>query len=203
MLSIIDSNDIAQYAKRFTFKANDGTTHSLLEIIYPVGVYYWSSDNTTPKDLFGFGEWLQIKDKFVLAMGDKFRTINETGGSFKIEADKLPTHIHNMKISSGGMDKHSSGKFISINNTSYGYHREGVFTLTQTGIKSKYEPGTRLNPDAWLGRRKDTWGELVQVCMNIEHSHTFDVDLKDDNKNFPNKDYIQPYITAYCWKRIA
>ena len=41
------------------------------------------------------------------------------------------------------------------------------------------------------------------IQMNIQHSHTFDVSLKDDNNNFPNKDYIQPYITAYCWKRTA
>lgn len=198
MPSIIDGNDIAQYVKRFTFKANDGTTHSLLEIIYPVGVYYWSSDNTTPKDLFGFGEWLQIKDKFVLAMGDKFRTINETGGSFKIEADKLPTHIHNMKISSGGMDKHNTGTFPVLD-----CRKE----LGEQYIQNLFDGDVFKHGDIKQYKsnvdRKNFNSCYTQVTMNIEHTHTFNVDLKDDNKNFPNKDYIQPYITAYCWKRTA
>ena len=190
MLSIIDSNDIAQYAKRFTFKANDGTTHSLLEIIYPVGVYYWSSNDITPKVLFGFGEWVQIKDRFILAMGDKFKTINETGGSFKIEADKLPTHIHNMKVSSGGMNKNKTGYFTASANGYEGSRVDGtVFKVKQQRVATNTHQGS--------GHAFD----LIE--MNIEHSHTFDVDLKDDNKNFPNKDYIQPYITAYCWKRTA
>ena len=75
-----------------------------MEIIYPVGVYYWSSDSTSPKELFGFGEWDQIKDRFILAIGDKFKTVNETGCSFKIEADKIPSHIHNIEINSDEVD---------------------------------------------------------------------------------------------------
>lgn len=185
MLSIIDSNDIADYAKRFTFKANDGTTHSLLEIIYPIGVYYWSNDSTSPDKLFGFGTWLQIKDRFVLAMGDKFNTINETGGSFQISADKLPTHIHNMKISSGGMNKHSTGYFGAYDG---GVDGE-VFKIKQAHVNDTTHSGHSV--------------KFNIVEMNIEHSHTFDIDLKDDGKNFPNKDYVQPYITAYCWKRTA
>ena len=187
---MIDRNDIANYAKRFTFVSNDGTVHSLLEIIYPVGVYYWSSDSTSPKELFGFGEWLQIKDRFILAIGDKFKTVNETGGSFKIEADKIPSHIHNMKVSSGEMNRNSTGYFTTSCPDYEGASIDGtVFKVKQHDVASNTHKGS--------GHKYDI------IEMNIQHSHTFDVALKDDNNNFPNKDYIQPYITAYCWKRIA
>ena len=161
-----------------------------MEIIYPVGVYYWSSDNTSPKELFGFGEWLQIKDRFILAIGDKFKTVNEFGGSFKIEADKLPSHIHNMKVSSGGMDRNSYGYFTAICPDSKNCSIDGtVFKVKHHNVTSNTHKGS--------GHKFDI------IEMNIQHSHAFDVSLKDDNNNFPNKDYIQPYITAYCWKRIA
>ena len=191
---MIDRNDIANYAKRFTFVSNDGTVHSLLEIIYPVGVYYWSSDSTSPKELFGFGDWDQIKDRFILAMGDKFKTINEMGGSFKIEADKLPSHIHNIKAKIGEMDRNSTGYFSASCPGYTGYDNGNsidgtVFKVRQHDIESNTHQGS--------GHKFDS------IEMNIQHTHKFDIDLKDDNNNFPNKDYIQPYITAYCWKRTA
>lgn len=187
---MIDRNDISNYAKRFTFISKDGTTHSLLEIIYPVGIYYWSSDSTSPKELFGFGEWIQIKDRFILAVGDNFKTVNETGGSFKIEADKLPSHIHNMKISSGEMDRNSTGYFTASCDGYGGGRVDGtVFKSIQHAVASNTHQGS--------GHKFD----IIQ--MNIQHSHTFKADLEDDSNNFPNKDYIQPYITAYCWKRTA
>ena len=161
-----------------------------MEIIYPVGIYYWSSDSTSPKELFGFGEWLQIKDRFILAIRDKFKTVNEFGGSFKIEADKIPSHIHIMKVSSGGMDRNSHGYFTASCNEYEGSRVDGtVFRLMQHDVASNTHQGS--------GHKFDI------IEMNIQHSHTFDVSLKDDNNNFPNKDYIQPYITAYCWKRTA
>lgn len=50
----------------------------LLDIIHPVGCYYWSSNNTNPGTLFG-GTWTQVKDKFILAAGDTY-TAGTTGG---------------------------------------------------------------------------------------------------------------------------
>lgn len=48
--------------------------------IYPVGSVYISLNNTNPKTLFG-GTWEQIKDKFLLSIGDTYKTVNSTGGS--------------------------------------------------------------------------------------------------------------------------
>ena len=38
----------------------------IVDLVYPVGSYYWSSNATSPSTLFG-GTWEQVKDRFVLA----------------------------------------------------------------------------------------------------------------------------------------
>ena len=38
---------------------------------HPVGSYYFSAEATDPSILFG-GEWLRIKDRFILAAGDTY-----------------------------------------------------------------------------------------------------------------------------------
>ena len=45
---------------------------------YPVGSIYMSLDSTSPENLFG-GVWEQIKDTFLLAIGDKYLE-NTRGG---------------------------------------------------------------------------------------------------------------------------
>lgn len=49
---------------------------------HPVGSYYFSAEATDPSILFG-GEWLRIKDRFILAAGDTY-TVGETGGEAEV-----------------------------------------------------------------------------------------------------------------------
>lgn len=69
--------------------------NALLNFVYPVGSLYWSSKSTNPSTLFG-GTWTQIKDKFVLACGDTYKTTGATGGnaSIKLTVANLPSHNH-------------------------------------------------------------------------------------------------------------
>lgn len=62
---------------------------------HPVGSYYWSSENTNPETLFG-GTWVQIKDKFILALGDTYTTVGATGGNTTttLSVNNLPSHSH-------------------------------------------------------------------------------------------------------------
>lgn len=54
--------------------------NSILEKIYPIGSVYISTVYANPKNLFGFGEWEQIKDRFLLSGGDTYQA-GTTGGS--------------------------------------------------------------------------------------------------------------------------
>lgn len=70
---------------------------------HPVGSYYWSSDATSPEDLFG-GEWEAVKDKFILAAGDSY-TAGQTGGEAEhiLTVDEMPGHSHNVVSSSDSL----------------------------------------------------------------------------------------------------
>lgn len=70
------------------------TPATLLDYVYPVGSYYWSSNSTNPSTIFG-GTWEQIKDKFVLAAGDSY-AVNTTGGEARhtLSESEMPSHNH-------------------------------------------------------------------------------------------------------------
>lgn len=67
---------------------------NLVDLVYPVGSYYWSSNSTSPSTLFG-GTWTQVKDRFVLAAGDSY-SVNATGGekTHTLTINEMPGHDH-------------------------------------------------------------------------------------------------------------
>ena len=78
----------------------------LLNLVYPVGSIYWSSNNTNPGTLFG-GTWTQIKDKFILAAGDSY-TNGATGGAATVTltVNNMPSHTHSF-TPSGTVGSHT------------------------------------------------------------------------------------------------
>lgn len=83
---------------------------ALLLMAHPVGSLYWSSDPTSPADIFG-GEWTQITDTFILAAGT--RENGTTGGaeSVTLTVDQLPAHAHSARVilPSGESDAEGTG----------------------------------------------------------------------------------------------
>lgn len=74
---------------------NDASSTKLVDMIYPVGSIYMTTDATfDPSATFG-GTWTQIKDVFLLASGDTY-TSGDTGGSatHTLTANEIPSHTH-------------------------------------------------------------------------------------------------------------
>ena len=71
------------------------TTSSIVDLIYPVGSYYWSSQSTDPGTLFGIGTWTQITNKFVFAAGGSYAS-GDTGGEamHQLTISEMPKHTH-------------------------------------------------------------------------------------------------------------
>ena len=69
-----------------------------LQIVYPVGSIYMSMAETSPRILFGFGTWEQIKDTFLLTAGDTYN-VGSTGGEavHALTIDEMPAHTHAFK----------------------------------------------------------------------------------------------------------
>lgn len=78
----------------------------LLNLVYPVGSIYLSSNNTNPGTLFG-GTWIQIKDRFILTAGDYYSN-GATGGasSVTLTVSNMPSHSHSF-TPSGTVGSHT------------------------------------------------------------------------------------------------
>ena len=94
---------------------------TLLNFCYPIGSLYWSSKSTNPASLFG-GTWVQIKDRFVLACGDTYKTVGATGGasSVTLSVSNMPSHSHSF-TPSGTVSSHAHG----LNNHTHGFTPSG------------------------------------------------------------------------------
>lgn len=92
--------------------------NSIFDSIYPIGAIYISTNNIDPSQLFGIGEWEQIKDTFLLAAGDTY-TMGSTGGEAEhtLSIQEMPSHLHN--ISSTLMWANQTGNVQGGTNTYY------------------------------------------------------------------------------------
>lgn len=76
-------------------------SQEILNIIYPVGSVYMSTNSTNPSTLFG-GTWEQIKDRFLLACGSTYSngstggraTHTHSTGNHTLTVDEMPSHNH-------------------------------------------------------------------------------------------------------------
>ena len=68
----------------------------LISLIYPIGAIYISASNVSPSQLFG-GVWEQIKDVFLLGVGDTY-SAGSTGGeaTHTLTVDEMPSHNHSL-----------------------------------------------------------------------------------------------------------
>lgn len=112
----------------------------ILNVVYPVGSLYWSVNPTNPSSLFG-GSWEQIKDKFVLAVGDTYK-IGSSGGeaTHVLTVNEMPSHNHAQREVSA--DKNIN---VHVNN-----HKAGRTTGT-----------------TWLNHDCDGWVTNKQVVETI------------------------------------
>ena len=84
------------YAGNLYIQHQDGTSTSIIDLIYPVGSIYMSVNSADPGTLFG-GTWQQIKDRFLLSAGDTYAAGN-TGGSADAVVVK---HLHQPSTGDG------------------------------------------------------------------------------------------------------
>ena len=64
------------------------------ETQHPIGSIYITTNNINPSSIFG-GTWEQLKDRFLLACGDKYNP-GTTGGEAEhtLSIDEMPSHYH-------------------------------------------------------------------------------------------------------------
>lgn len=124
------------------------TMSSVLNAVYPVGAIYLSVNSTSPATLFG-GTWEQIKDKFLLGVGDTYTTVGNTGGAASqsytpegtvdnhtLTTAELPSHTHGLNGHVHSIPAHNH----SLNSHKHSYSKSNTPTngpsTTNTGSET-------------------------------------------------------------------
>lgn len=201
------------------------TTSALVDLFYPVGSYYETSDTTFDPNVAWGGTWVEdTKGRATVAKADSgtFATLGGTGGSetVTISSANLPTHTHTY-------DKASTTTGAATGNT-------GSTTLTTNQIPAHYHTAGRY--DGYIIENKiatDGGGGNSNNCITVNtgsttsssristnntgggqgHTHTLNShthsitnsSTNSGNGGFANTamNNLQPYIVVKRWHRTA
>lgn len=166
---------------------------TIIDTIYPVGSYFWSSEDKDPSTFLG-GTWEQVKDKFVLAAGDTYAA-GSTGGeaAHTLIASEMPSHSHVYSNATGvqghqltvnEMPRHTHGIHWVGSTPPQGGGSDSNFGVTQVAVGNQQSGATGGNGSHNHGLSK-------------ANANTTNTGSGASHNNMP------PYITAYCWHRTA
>lgn len=164
---------------------------SIVNTIYPVGSIYISTLATNPASYLGVGTWEAWGNGRVIvgvnSNDSDFNTVEKTGGAKSnsytpngsvgnhvLTTLELPAHNHGGKIM---VESDLKASMQVINNFGIASGGDSVIGVDYTGTA-----GSRMDPP--------------NVGGNNGHNHPF----TGSAANIPT---LQPYITAYIWKRTA
>ena len=148
---------------------------SILDLIYPVGSIYMSTNNVSPQTFFG-GVWQPIEDTFLLSAGQTY-TAGDTGGEAEhlLISDEIPAHTHGRK-SLTGQWRSKKARFPGSS------ERSGIITEWEANQSTYWNSsgGTDTNTVGWK--------------IDASHEHTsFGGGLAHNN--------MPPYLVVYMWER--
>ena len=174
---------------------------NVTDTIYPIGSLYWSSKDTDPSTLFG-GTWVQIKDRFVLACGDTYKTVGATGGanSVTLSVSNMPSHTHSF-TPSGSVSSSFSGVNHTIltggADTGSGFFKSS--TNTTAGTKLRWTYGTDGSWDTSSLSDSVSWKDAGSVSSSFK-GYEGTTSPEGSGTSFS---ILPPYVVKYCWERTA
>lgn len=165
---------------------------NILQLIYPIGAIYMSTNNTLPAALVSFGTWTQIKDVFLLAAGDIY-TAGDTGGQATItytpagsngatalSIAQMPSHYHYI-VRNANSQGSSTASQLSADNYISAYATAAKTDLTYSLRHHNSAPNV---------------GRSSSQGSGSTHNHTW-TGTQATLNNMP------PYKVVYAWERTA
>lgn len=156
-----------------------------INVIYPVGALFFSTNSTSPELFFEGTQWKQIKDTFLLACGDKYKNSTIGGNSeITLKEENIPKH------------EHSIPKLTGSTNLA-GSH-------THTGRYARYgNSGSNLVLRR-ISNEDDYRGEDIVTNSSGNHKHTVTTEESSTGSVGEGKPFsIMPrYFTIFVWERI-
>ena len=203
---VLSSNNYIIYA--------DGK--NVTDTIYPVGSLYWSSKSTNPSSLFG-GTWVQIKDRFVLACGDTYKTVGATGGasSVTLSVSNMPSHTHSFSGSgrTGGMSGNATGNFqsvirgVNVTATWLSGESSSIVDNSKTWTSGCFSRGRSFSsygPNFYTPDHVNPNSNAASIHIDVSHTHSFSYSgTTGSNGSGTSFSILPPYVVKYCWERTA
>jgi hypothetical protein len=131
----------------FTGKVTVGS-RSLLDLIYPVGSVYMSTNDVSPQTFFG-GTWERLQNRFLIGAGDTYGA-GAMGGyaTHTLTLDELPSHRHD-RITYAGNSYWNVGDNSGLGGTQTEeniktYNASGTTTATSASIWATNKVGGGL-----------------------------------------------------------
>lgn len=151
----------------------------ILELVYPVGSIYRSTVNNSPATFLG-GEWVQIKDKFLMSESTSY-TAGSTGGAKEV------TLVRSDLPNVTGSTPSGEGAHGHIVYCEWGGTHDLVYNSTYYQFAGT-SAVTRGNVDV-----------IVKYTSNT-HKHGFYINGNQTQTNIP---LVPSYYAVYTWKRIS
>ena len=209
--AINDSNKSHLATNKAIYNYFESRIDDIITTIYPIGsIYINVSNSENPSTFLGIGVWSRI------GAGRTLMTTSSTytAGSFSdsstrtMTADNIPSHTHTGSTNSTGAHTHSRGSWnITGSVTSNVLGRHSSDTSTDGAL---YKTN-----GSWSGKDHHG-GACIQLTMNANWvsdwgqcassgSHTHTGSSSDDKTNASPTSFsiVQPYISAFIWRRTA
>lgn len=159
----------------------------LVDLIYPVGSIFMSTNNVNPGTYLG-GTWEQIQNRFLLAAGSSY-TAGSTGGSATVT---LTANQSGLRAHGHGATYSGANFFIRHGNTS------GTATVA-AGTNTSVTDGAYS--ETWSGGYDATdyshKPDKVQIGGTVTVNNNTAQNASEAHNNMP------PYLVVYMWKRTA
>lgn len=155
-----------------------GSTRKIIDLIYPVGSVYISTNDVNPEALFG-GSWERIQGRFLLAAGNGY-SLGATGGE--------ATHI----LTQNEIPNYTIPQTSLIGTMNGGDTRLGPTNSWVSGIVR--DNGGQFGYST--AREGGNWNGYGNITIDATHSHSSGGGGQAHN-NMP------PYIVVNAWKRTA
>lgn len=115
---------------------------NLLDMFYPVGSLYFSTNYTSPASVIG-GSWTQIENALLGATGDKMGDIKNYNGSYRITVNQMPAHSHTAKllgVDSDSLNSNAIQAWTALRDINLKQHVGGTGSTNSSGRGSDFIP---------------------------------------------------------------
>lgn len=163
----------------------------LINTIYPVGSIYMNINPVSPDLIFG-GEWVRIKDKFLLSAGDNYNAGDEGGeATHTLTENEMPSHTHIQ-------DSHNHTQ--NAHNHTQNPHSHTIGSLARYDISGK---GVAAVGDGYGNVQNYKTGNTTATNKEATATNKSAIATNQNTGGGQAHNNMPPYLVVNVWKRTA